>query len=174
MSDTSHETLCQAQDMMQKAADFYHDATDACHDALGAEFFQWLGDEKTKAVEAMTGIGARLGAGSTWADACPLPQEEPAGAVGDFRNKAAGQVVSGQACLREVEALRTAIDMERGLTGFFQTRAAAAKDGVEKAFMEHMLGESRRHVLLVEDMLAYYEDPAAWAGGMGRVELDGA
>ena len=147
---------------------------DACHDALGAEFFKWLAEEKGREAVRMQEISVKMGAGSSWGDACTLSEDEPASAVDDFRNKAAGRVVSGQACMREVEALKTASEMESGIAGFYQAQVRQAADATEKAFLEYMLGETRRHVLLVEDMLAYYEDPAAWAGGMGRGELDGA
>ncbi len=168
------DMLCKALEMTEKAAAFYQDAMDACHDALGAEFFKWLAEEKGRAAARMQDISAKVGAGSSWGDACTLSEDEPAGVVDDFRNKAAGRVVSGEACLREVEALKTASDMESAIAGFYQSQIPSASDAVEKAFLEQVLGESRQHVLLVEDMLAYYEDPEAWAGGMGRGELDGA
>jgi len=168
------DMLCKAQEMTEKAASFYQDAMDACHDALGAEFFKWLAEEKGRLAARMQEIGAKLGAGSSWGDACTLPDEASAGAVIDFRNKAAGRVVSGQACMAEVEALKTASDMESSIAGFYQSQLPSASEAVEKEFLEYMLGETRQHVLLVEDMLAYYEDPAAWASGMGRGELDGA
>lgn len=168
------DTLCTALEMTEKAAAFYQDAMDACHDALGAEFFKWLAEEKGRAAARMQEISAKVGAGSSWGDACTLSDAPPSAAVDDFRNKAAGRVISGQACMREVEALKTASEMESGIAGFFQTQAASASNDVEKAFLQEVLGETRQHVLLVEDMLAYYEDPAAWASGMGRGELDGA
>ena len=168
------DMLCKALEMTEKAAAFYQDAMDACHDALGAEFFKWLAQEKGHAAVRMQEISAKVGAGSSWSDACTLSPDEPGSAMEEFRNKAAGRIVSGQACVREVEALKSATQMESALAGFYQAEIPGASDATEKAFLEEMLGESRQHVLLVEDMLAYYEDPEAWAGGMGRGELDGA
>lgn len=173
MSDRSQDMLCKALEMAVNAVSFYEQTLGSCSSSMSREVFDMLRKDKAEHMDRIKAIHEGLTRGETWSGVCvlePEDRQEARAIVSELVAK-----YSEQSCpATEEEALKSAIDMEDKLAGFYQDQVAKADDDVEKAFLEHMVGESRAHFMLLKDTQDYYQDPAGWAMLQEKSGLDGA
>lgn len=73
----------------------------------------------------------------------------------------------------ELEAVKTAMDMENKTYDFYNSRAKNATYDAEKSFYEALMAQEREHHLVLLDYYEYLKDPAAWFVKSEHPSLDG-
>jgi rubrerythrin len=73
----------------------------------------------------------------------------------------------------ELEAVKTAMDMENKSRDFYKDQAAKAGNTGEKEFYELIADEEREHHLVLMDYYDFLQDPAGWFTRMEHPSLDG-
>ena len=71
------------------------------------------------------------------------------------------------------EAVQIAIEFERKAYVFYKDLIAKTENADEKKFFEYMAAIENKHVLSLEDTLAYMEDPEGWLMTSEKALLDG-
>lgn len=169
MSDPSHDALCKALDLADGAAAFYDQAQAACRSTLGRGVFGKVRDEKREQQSRIQAIHQGLEEGLFFHAACAMPEAATGDPKAAFVN-ALAQFNNDKACpASELEAINTALSMERTILAFYEDQAARANDATEKAFMDRMVQETKGHFILLSDMQYYYENPqgfkSSWEKG---------
>lgn len=78
-----------------------------------------------------------------------------------------------KACLDDVLAIETGLQLENVAIDFFSKCLNVAGDPVEREFLERMITDEREHYILLADLKFYYTDPNAWYMEKSRARLDG-
>ena len=74
----------------------------------------------------------------------------------------------------ELEAIKTAMNMEDRSYSFYRSRGEEAVSPVEKAFYQALTAEERTHYLTLADSYDYLSDPQGWFTKTEHPSLDGA
>ncbi|MBT3363023.1 MAG: ferritin family protein [Chloroflexi bacterium] len=72
----------------------------------------------------------------------------------------------------EIDAVKTAIDMEAKTLDYYRENGARAKFTGEKEFYEALAGQEREHQLILIDYHEYLTNPAAWYTGKEHHSMD--
>ena len=78
-----------------------------------------------------------------------------------------------QALASELDAVKTAMDMENKTYDFYNSRAKKATYDAEREFYEALEAQEREHHLVLLDYYEYLKDPAAWFVKSEHPSLDG-
>ena len=73
----------------------------------------------------------------------------------------------------ELDAIRTAMDMENRTLDFYKSQGESATYDAERDFYETLAAEEREHHLVLLDYYEYLKDPAGWFVGKEHPSLDG-
>jgi rubrerythrin len=79
-----------------------------------------------------------------------------------------------KACLDDVAAIETGMELENKGIEFFQGRIKEAVEPIEREFLGHMIAEERSHYIMLADLKFYYTDTGHWLMEKSRAGLDGA
>ncbi len=78
-----------------------------------------------------------------------------------------------KAATNEMDAIKTAMDMEIKSYDFYKSQSQAAAYNAQKGFYESVAAEEREHHLVLLDYYEYLKDPAAWFVAKEHPSLDG-
>ena len=81
--------------------------------------------------------------------------------------------VNVKAPATELDAVKTAMDMENKTHDFYKTVSENATYDAEKDFYETLAAEERGHHLILLDYYQYIKDPAGWFVAKEHPSLDG-
>jgi len=71
-----------------------------------------------------------------------------------------------------VEAYKAALVVEKRSMVFYSTRARASKDAVVKDVLLMLAGEEGKHIVVLENLLEFMEEPQEWVEDAEFVKLD--
>ena len=74
----------------------------------------------------------------------------------------------------ELDAVKTAMDMENKTYDFYNSQAQSASHNAERDFFELLAAEEREHHLILLDYHEYLKDPAGWFVTKEHPSLDGS
>ena len=74
----------------------------------------------------------------------------------------------------ELEAVKTAMDMENKSYDFYKNQSGNTKSAVARDFYETVAAEEREHHIILLDYYEYLLDPAAWFVKKEHPSLDGS
>jgi len=81
--------------------------------------------------------------------------------------------INVKAPVTELDAVKTAMDMENKTRDFYKTQSENATYGAERDFYETLAAEERGHHLVLQDYYQYIKDPAGWFVAKEHPSLDG-
>jgi len=88
--------------------------------------------------------------------------------------KATGQMTSKtKAPTSEMDAVKTAMDMENETHDFYKQREQVATYAAEREFYQALAAQGKEHHLILLDYYEYLKDPAAWFVEKEHHSLDG-
>lgn len=73
----------------------------------------------------------------------------------------------------ELDAVKTAMDMENKTYDFYQSQVKIAAYDAERGFYEALAAQEKEHQLVLLDYYEYLKDPAAWFVKTEHQSLDG-
>ncbi len=167
------EVLESAVRMEIEGKEFYQKASQKSSNRLAKGLFEQLASEEDihrKKVEEIYGV---LKKGQNWPEVDP-PSEQGKQLKSLFAeaSKALGDKTGvGES---ELEAIKTAMDMEIQSYDLYRSRSEESNFPVEKRFYEALAGEERGHHLALVDSYDYLVDPAGWATKTEHWFMDGA
>lgn len=176
MEDEQARTLKVLQLAVQMETDgkeFYQKASRKSRNKLNKDLFQQLAKEEDVHRTRFEDIYKALRKGQKWPDLERAPQQGARiKSIFSEATKALGSKF--EVAESELQAIKTAIDMEIRSYNLYHTRSAESTLPVEKQFYKTLAGEERGHHLALLDSYEYLSDPAAWFTKKEHWSLDGA
>jgi len=164
--------LREAIQMEVDGEEFYRQASRRSSNKLAREIFQNLADEEDEHRRKFEEIYEALKKGRDW------PDVEPPASKGErlksifsrATEKLGGKI---KVASSELEAIKTAIDMEVKSYDFYRSRSEQSAFLLEKRFYQALAGEERAHHLALLDSYEYLTSPEGWFVAREH-RLDGA
>jgi len=172
--DEAFEMFCTVIEMKEKKKALYQDAMSTCPDQVGIETFRMLRDSEEQHLKQVHETYEEIKKGKVWADACKYHPVEDEDKQAFLRKIAAEHGKMPMACLDDVVAIETGLQLENSSIAFFQKQMELSKDPLEREFIDRLLAEEREHYVLLADLKFYYVDPEGWFMEKSRSRLDGA
>ena len=167
------EILQLAVRMEEDGKEFYQKASRKSSNKLAKELFRQLANEEDVHRKKFEEIYKALKRGQNWPDLEAQPGKE--GKVKSLFAEATKALGSKfRVAESELEAIKTAMDMEIRSYNLYHTRSAESTLPVEKQFYKTLAGEERGHHLALLDSYEYLSDPAGWSTKKEHWSLDGA
>ena len=167
------EILQLAVRMEVDGKEFYQKASRKSSNKLAKELFHELANQEDIHRKKFVQIYEALKKGQHWPDI-----ESQSGKGAEIKSlfaeatKALGSKF--KIAESELEAIKTAMDMETRSYNLYHTRSAESTLPVEKQFYKTLAGEERGHHLALLDSYEYLSDPAGWFTKKEHWSLDGA
>ena len=167
------EILQLAVRMETDGKEFYQTTSRKSSNKLAKELFRQLANEEDIHRKKFVEIYEALKRGRNWPDV-----ELQSGKEGKMKSlfaeatKALGSKF--KVAESELEAIKTAMDMEIRSYNLYHSRSAESTLPVEKQFYKTLAGEERGHHLALLDSYEYLSDPAGWFTKKEHWSLDGA
>lgn len=176
MEDEQVRTIKVLQLAVQMEVDgkeFYQKAGRKSGNRLVKELFHHLADQEDVHRKKFEEIYRALKKGQNWPDV--QTQTDKEGRIKSLFAEATKALGSKfRVPEAELEAVKTAIDMEIRSYNLYHTRSAETIPAVEKQFYKTLAGEERAHHLALLDSYEYLSDPAGWFTRKEHWSLDGA
>ena len=172
--DKTLEMFCTVLEFKGKMKSLYAGAIKACSDPVGVETFKMLLDAETQHMDDIQKVYEELKKGKTSPDACRLNSVK-----NTDRNALIRKIISEtkgipKACLDDVAAIDTGIDMENASIRFYREQLEHADDPQAREFLTRIIQEEGEHYKALADLRFYYVDPANWFMEKSHSGLDGA
>jgi rubrerythrin len=153
--------------------EFYQKASRKSSNKLAKELFQQLASEEDVHRKKFEEIYKALKRGQNWPDIEP-PVEKGKKIKSLFAEATKALGSKFEIAESELEAIKTAIDMEIRSYNLYHSRGAESTIPMEKQFYKTLAGEERGHHLALLDSYEYLSDPAGWFTRKEHWSLDGA
>jgi rubrerythrin len=167
------EVLRTAIQMEVDGKEFYQKASQKSSNKLAKELFQQLAKEEDIHRKKFVDIYEALRKGKNWPDVGP-PSEKGKRLKSLFAEATKALGSKFKAAGSELEAIKTAMDMEVKSYNLYHSRSEESTLPVEKRFYETLAGEERGHHLALLDSYEYLSDPTGWFTKKEHWSLDGA
>ncbi len=168
------EIMCTAVEIKEKMKSLYADSAGKCSDSVGAETFEMLRDAEQKHLEWLNATYADLSKGAGDLDACRYYDFDVPGRNEIMKKLKQKREKISSACLDDVAAIESGMELENKGIEFFQSRLKEAVEPIEREFLNQMISEERSHYIMLADLKFYYTDTAHWLMEKSRAGLDGA
>jgi rubrerythrin len=166
------EVLRLAVQMEVDGKEFYQKASRKSNNKLAKELFHQLANEEDVHRKKFEEIYKALKRGRKWPDV--EPQLEKGKKIKSLFSEATRTLGSKfKVAESELEAIRTAMDMEVRSYNLYHSRSKETSLPVEKHFYETLAGEERGHHLALVGSYEYLSDPAGWFTQKEHWSLDG-
>jgi rubrerythrin len=176
MEDEQARTMKVLQLAVQMEVDgkeFYQKASRKSSNKLAKELFRQLANEEDIHRKKFEEIYKALKRGQNWPDIEP-PFEKGKKIKSLFAEASKALGTKFKIAESELEAIKTAMDMEIRSYNLYHTRSAESGLPAEKQFYKTLAGEERGHHLALLDSYEYLSDPAGWFTKKEHWSLDGA
>jgi len=151
---------------------FYLKASQSSNNEMGKKLLKSLADEEDSHRQTFEEIYEVIRNKKTW----PRVDFHPDGGKRlntIFVQAAEKMAASPKASATELDAVKTAMDMENKTFDFYKTQSKAASYDTEKNFYESLAAQERTHHQVLLDYYEYLKDPAAWFVSKEHPILDG-
>lgn len=162
-----------AVQMEEDGKGFYQKASRKSSNQLAKELFRQLANEEDIHRKKFEEIYKALKRGRSWPDV-ELPFEKGKRIKSLFAEASKALGTKFRIAESELEAIKTAMDMETRSYNLYHTRSAESMLPAEKQFYKTLAGEERGHHLALLDSYEYLSDPAGWFTKKEHWSLDGA
>ena len=167
------EVLQSAVRMEIEGKEFYQQASRKSSNKLAKELFQQLANEEDVHRKKVEEIYEHLSRGQDWPDIEP-PRDRGKELKSLFAEATEALGTGIKPAGSDLEAIKTAMDMEAKSYNLYHSRAGESALPAEKRFYESLAGEERGHHLALVESYEYISDPAGWFSKGEHWSLDGA
>lgn len=155
------DILHTAIQMEVEGKEFYQQASRKSSNKLAKELFQRLANEEAEHQKKFEEIYEALKRGEDWPDV-QLPSEKAKKLKSIFAQATKELGNKFKVAESELEAIKTAMDMEIKTYDLYRSRSEQSTLPREKRFYEALAAEERGHHLALLDSYDYLTDPAGW------------
>ncbi|MBN1862542.1 MAG: ferritin family protein [Dehalococcoidales bacterium] len=168
--DRTLEALQVAIQMEIDGKEFYLKASRESGNEMGKKLLASLAAEEDLHRQTFEEIYRSLKDKKGWPET-RLESDGGAGLRTIFARATADSGVKAQAS--ELDAVKTAMDMENKTYDYYQAQSQTASYGGEKEFYRALMAQERGHYLVLLDYYEYLKDPAGWFVQQEHPSLDG-
>jgi len=162
-----------AVQMETDGKEFYQKASRKSSNRLAKELFHQLANEEDMHRRRFEEVYKAIKKGKNWPDVEPASEKgKKLKSLFSEATKALGG--KSKVAESELEAIKTAMDMEIRSYNLYHSRSKETTLPVEKRFYETLAGEERGHHLALVGSYEYLSDPAGWFTQKEHWSLDGA
>lgn len=172
--DAVLDMFCTALQMKEKKKALYEEAMKTCPDQVGIETFRMLRDAEDEHHQRMQKVYEEMKQGPVGLDACQFHTFDTEDKRALLRRVAEEYGKVPKACVDDVVAIETGMQLEDASILFFDKLLSRATNPAERDFIQRMLVDEREHYRLLADLKFYYVDTEQWFLEKGRQRLDGA
>jgi rubrerythrin len=172
--DAMLDMFCTAVQMKEKKRALYEEAMKNCPDQVGIETFRMLWNSEDEHLQNIRAVYEDLKKGKVSLEACRLHEFDSKEKKDYLRKLAREHGKISKACLDDVAAIETGIDLENASIGFFVEQQKRATDPAEKELLNRLIEGEREHFIVLNDLKMYYVDPSSWFLEKSGARLDGA
>ena len=167
------EALSMAIDMEKEGRSFYLKTAERATDSMTKQVFEFLANEESKHIEAIKGFYEAEIAGRQTDFDSMLGDYTP-----DKAKKAIGRLFKGLGDKAPVDkpdldAYSFARDFEKNGEKFYREAAAKAADENIKKLFEFLVEEEIRHFQMIDDSMAFLENPEEWFHRQEKWHVEG-
>jgi len=169
------KTLAALQTAIQMEIDgkkFYLKASQESSNEMGKELLKSLADEEDIHRQKFEEIYEAIRSKKAW----PKTDFQPDGGIKlrTILARATEEIGTDvKAPATELEAVKTAMDMENKTYDFYKSQSRNSVYDVERDFYEALATQEKEHHLVLLDYYEYLKDPAAWFVTKEHPSLDG-
>ncbi len=170
------DIFCTALDMKEKKRALYDQSMNGCSasDDIGRETFGMLRDAEAEHARRLQEVYEEMKKGKSWGDACKYYPDQAENVKGAFNKIVTEHSSKPDACVDQVAAIETGMELEDASISFFEEKLAGADDPAGRRFIENIVMDEREHYRTLADLKLYYTDAAAWFMEKSGARLDGA
>ena len=168
------EIMCTVVEMKEKMQALYAEAAGKCGDRVGVETFEMLRETEQQHLNKLNEMYADLSKGEGSLDACRFYDFDVPGREEVLKKLKQKRENISNACLDDVAAIESGMDLENKGIEFFQARLKEAVDPATREFLTEMIAEERSHYITLADLKFYYTDTSHWLMEKSKAGLDGA
>jgi len=162
-----------AVQMETDGKEFYQKAGRKSSNRLAKELFHQLASEEDVHRRRFEEVYKTIRKGKNWPDVVPAAEKgKKLKSLFSEATKALGSKF--KVAETELEAIKTAMDMEIRSYNLYHSRSKETTLPMEKRFYETLAGEERGHHLALVGSYEYLSDPAGWFTQKEHWSLDGA
>ena len=166
------QALETALHMEIEGKEFYHKAGERSDNLLAKNLFQRLAAEEDLHIQKINEVYKAIEGRAEWPEKeTTFEHEKSLRSV--FREALEGMDRETEASSSELEALKTAMNMEDKSYSFYKSRDEEAASAAEKSFYQALTAEEREHYLALLDSYEYLSDPQGWFTKKEHWRLDG-
>ena len=167
------EALSMAIEMEKEGRDFYLKTADKSADQMTREVFEFLANEELKHIEAIKTFYDNEIAGEKTDIDKVLPDQTPEVARQAIFNLFKGLEQKVPSDKPDMEAYAFARDFEKNGEKFYRQAAAKATDAEVKKLFEFLVEEELRHFQMIDDSMAFLENPEEWFHRQEKWHVEG-
>lgn len=168
------DILCTAVDIKEKMKALYEEASGKCSDAVGSETFRILRDMEDEHLKGLSQMRLELDKEDGQFDSCRFDDRTKLNSSELLKRIRRERTTIARACMDDVAAVESGIELENRSIDFFLKRLLNASDPKEREFIHRLIDEERNHFIILSDLKYYYLDPAHWQMEKAKTSLDGA
>ncbi|MCE5335401.1 MAG: hypothetical protein LLG06_12530 [Desulfobacteraceae bacterium] len=168
------DILCAAMDIKEKMKALYEEASGKCSDKIGSETFAVLRDMEDEHLRGLVKMQLELEKENAEFDSCRFFDYTKLSRSDILKRIRREHGTIARACLDDVAAVESGMELENRSIDFFQERLLNASGPKEREFINHLIGEERNHFIILSDLKYYYADPEHWLMEKAKTSLDGA
>ena len=170
--DKTLKALQMAIQMEIDGKQFYLRASQSSANQLGRELFRSLAAEEDLHCQRFDKIYDDISHQRAWPKT--YLKADPGPRLRTIFGQAAGEIGPGiKVATSELDAVKTAMDMENKTYDFYQDRCKHATYDAERDYYQALAAEERQHYLVLLDYHDYLSDPATWFASKEHSSLDG-
>lgn len=166
------QALEKALQMEIEGQEFYHKAGKKSDNPLAKELFKRLAEEENAHIQKINEISQAIRNRVGWPEEETIFKHERS-LKSVFKEAIENMGRDVKVSSSEIEALKTAMNMEDQSYSFYNSRADEAASSAEKSFYQALTVEERGHYLALLDSYEYFTDPQGWFTKTEHWGLDG-
>lgn len=167
------EALAMAIEMEKEGQGFYEKTAGRAVDKLTRDVFKFLAGEELKHIDAIEKFYEAEIAGSKTNFDSIMGQKTPEAARAAIGKLFKGLDKSVPVDKPDLEAFRFARDFEKRGEKFYRKAAATASDSQVKKLFSFLVEEELRHFQMIDDSMAYLENPDEWFHRQEKWHVEG-
>lgn len=172
-TEKTTRALKEALQMEIKGQEFYLRSGQRSDNPLAKKLFLHLVDEENMHIKKIDEIYKEIESKAEWPDKETIFKHERS--LRDvFKEAIKSMGTEAEVSSSEIDALKTAMNMEDKSYSFYKSRAEEATSSAENLFYQALTAEERGHYLTLLDSYEYLTDPQGWFTKTEHWGLDGA
>jgi len=171
--ENQKEALAAAIEMENQGRDFYNSTAEKTANEMTRSVFRFLADEETKHIEAIRSFYSAEMAGEETDFDSVIREADPARARKAISKLFSGLERKAPTDKADIDAYKFARDFEKNGEKFYRQALTKATDPETKKLFQFLIEEEQRHFQMVDDSLAFLENPSEWFHRLEKWHVEG-